>query len=141
MIESVKGVIKDIIEQVGLTAFDDFENADTLIHKDEYIAFFNVKNIEVARWVRAFDGRSYGTEVSGNAVIRVMGKCGNFSDCEQLNEVITQLICKLGFCSDIIITSIKREDISENRRLSRLEGEVLAGFKMLITDSKLQGGS
>ena len=141
MVESVKGVIKNVIEQVGLTAFDDFENACTLMHQDEYIAFFNVKNIQMSRWVMAFDGKTYGAEISGHACIRVMGKRGNFSDCAQLNEVITQLICNLGFCSDIIITSIKREDISENRQLSRLEGEILADFKMLITDRKLQGGS
>lgn len=141
MVENIKSILKAIIEQADIKAFDDFENVDTLRYPDEQIAFFNVKNIEVSRWVRAFDGKSYGAEVSGTACVRLMGRRGIFDDCTELEESISQLTELLGFRSELIITSLKKEDIEENRRLGRLEGEILIGFKMLMSDGKLQGGS
>ena len=141
MTDNIKNVIKAAIEKSGFRAFDDFESVDTLTYANDYLGFFAISNLELSRWVRSLDFKTYGNEISGYASVRLLGKHGIYDDYNELEEKINGFIERLGFSSQIIATSVKREEITENRILGRLEGQVGIGFKALITVSTLWEGA
>ncbi|MGN0601890.1 MAG: hypothetical protein ACI4I7_04190 [Oscillospiraceae bacterium] len=138
MTDNVRIILKNVTEQAGLTVFEDYDSVDTLEYASECLGFISIKEYGVSRWVRAVDCKSYGTEISGHACIRILGTRGNYSDYGLVNNHADLLMRKLGLLSQLLITSASREEISENRALGRLECRIFIDYKTLMINNTLQ---
>lgn len=135
MTQNIKTAIKSYLQSIGLKIFDDYSTVNTLEFKDEPLIFMNINNIEVSQWATSIDGSTYGAEVTGHICLRVMDISHNQSNGESLNNYVDKIISKLCYVPDILITSIKREDIFYNKVLGRREARIFVDFKNFITDS------
>lgn len=141
MTDSIKSIIGSALKKSGFTAFEDFENVDTLDYPEDYLGFIAVKELTSSRWVRSLDCKTYATELSGKLCVRLMGKRGIFDDHLELDKKISNFVVKIGFSPQIIATSVKRDIITENAVLGRLEGQVYVDFNVLVTLSSLWEGA
>lgn len=140
MTENLIKIVKTAIEQSGFKAFEDFENVDTLELSEDYLGFYALKDYELSRWVRSLDFKTYATELSGRLSIRLLGKHGVFDDYSALEEMLSTVIKKLALSSNIIVSAVRKGDISENMILGRLEGHITLDFKSIVTVNSLWRG-
>ena len=140
MFDLLREIFSSAEEGADFTAFDDFSSVDTLQYPNNQLAFFSLKELKVSPWVRSYDMMTYGAQAEGHIQLRLMGKRCRFADCTELEDSIAELIYLLGFRSDVVITSINKENVFENRILGRLECRIGIDVKMLITENSLWGG-
>lgn len=135
MTESIDLIIKEKIENCGFKIINDFSAIDTIKDSDMPLVFMNINNIEVSKWADSFDGTICGAEVSGHICLRVVGIRHNKNGAEQLNKNIDKIVSSFCYIQELIITSIKREDIFFNKILGRREARIYIDFKSFITDT------
>lgn len=139
MVENIKTALKTVIQSAGFKVFEDFSTVNTLKMPSDYLAFLSVKNIVCSRRVRSCDGKKYGTEITGRAVIRLLGHKRNYDDFLTLENKALTLLEKLGTSGEILITTLDRDEISPNAILNRLENQITLTFNMLVIETVSDG--
>lgn len=132
MVINVKNAIKDYLESININFFEDYSTVNTLDYANKIMTFFNIDNIEVSQYVASFDGSIYGAEVKGHMLLRVLGVRHSRDGEDELNKCIDKIITKLCYAPNILVTSIKRDEIFYNKVLGRHESRVYIDFKNYI---------
>lgn len=135
MVVNVKNRIKTYLQDIGAEVFEDYSDVNTLDYSDKMLTFMNIDNIEISHYVKSFDGSMYGAQVKGHICLRVVDVCNNRSGGAKLNKFVDKILTNICYAPDILVTSIKREEIFFNKVLGRYEARIFIDFKNFISDS------
>ncbi|MGN1113983.1 MAG: hypothetical protein ACI4RC_02540 [Oscillospiraceae bacterium] len=132
MLSEINSDIKKILEGCGISVFEKYENADTMKYPNSIIAFFETSAEKVMPRVRSSDCSQYGVECDIKLNVCIDGRQGFYDGQSELHDAIEQALCGLCFAKNYTVTELKVSEISENRILKRLEGEISAILKVII---------
>jgi hypothetical protein len=119
MTETVKEFIVQRLKSAGFTAIQTSNGDINEIGKDEYAAFWRIKEISLGGLTISGSSTQCSAEIT--AEIRLMGtKCG-FTDSVTLSEMAEKAMQNMLFLSPAIVKSIHCKDVTRNMLCGRLE--------------------
>ena len=126
--------ISQILKSSGFFPMEDFTAVDSLIHSDKSIGFYTLKSCEVAGESISHDGRKFYVETDCVFEIRLMGKSGEFTDFEDFDRLCGNFFEKAVADDDILIKSMKMENVYQSMPLKRLSRNVMMSVRTMIEE-------
>lgn len=133
-IASATEKIEALLDEAGFVTFENFQAVDTLEHKNEQLAFYDIIKTEKIGSVQLITTQNAETEFECTFKIRLMGKLGDFSDASQLSDSVDELLNYLFSEGQILIKSLIIENVKQAARLKRLERDLTLTIRLSVTE-------
>lgn len=120
-ISQVKQIVSGRLTAAGFLPLGEYSAADSLLHKDEDIGFFGIREYRTEDEAMSHDGSKLFTEISCLVEIRLMGKAGGFSDYDEFIGLCDGFFFALAKEDGMIVNSAKLGGTVQSLPLRRLE--------------------
>lgn len=129
-------VVTGLLEKCGFSAFGEFTAVDSLIHKDEYIGFYALKDCQLVGTAMGCTSKKLSAELDCCMSIRLMGKSCDHADVEEFTARCDDLYGKFIVDGGLLIRSMKLGKIYLSSPLNRLTRELTLNARICLEEDE-----
>ena len=126
--------ISDKLLQAGFTPFEEFSAVDSLIHSDECLGIYSVKDCSVVAEALSHDTLTFGIELDYSIEIRLMGKACDYVDYEDFSEKCDRFFFNLINDEETLMKGIKIGKAFQSLPLKRIERDISFCVRVCLTE-------
>lgn len=132
--QDVISVLKNILETSGFIPFEEFTAVDSLVYKDDFIAFYSLENCKKTAEAISTDGKKFYTEIDCTFEIRLFGKSGNYCDYEEFSDKCNNFFVQSAENENLLIKQLTMGKIIQSMPLKRLTEDASLTVKILVSE-------
>lgn len=133
-LSKAKELIARKLAEAGFTAFEEFTAADSLMHRDEQIAFYSLKEFTSNASCLHHENGSIFTQVDCVFEIKLMGTSSDYSDYLSFDDSCRELYASFMRGGEFILRSAELGSVFQSAPLKRLARVLRTTLRLCVKE-------